>query len=126
MTKPEAFHVSHASDAEFKAGGLRSFFEYRDLGISKATGGRCMAQVIRARAGGEGHTGRHYHELECQLVYILKGWITFDYEDVGEVRLEAGSCVNQPPGIRHSEIDHSEDLELLEVTIPAEFTTVSI
>jgi len=120
---PAGFHVSHACGATFSAGGLRSFFEYRDLGIARATDGRCMAQVIRARPGGEGHTGRHFHELDLQLVYILKGWITFDYEGVGEVRLEAGDCVHQPPGIRHSEIDHSDDLELLEVTLPAEFTT---
>jgi mannose-6-phosphate isomerase-like protein (cupin superfamily) len=44
---------------------------------------------------------------------------------VGEVRLEAGSCVHQPPGIRHRELEHSEDLELIEIVLPAEFKTVT-
>ncbi|WP_235580573.1 hypothetical protein [Rhizobacter sp. Root404] len=28
---------------------------------------------------------------------MLKGWIEFEYEGQGTVRLEAGSCVHQPP-----------------------------
>jgi hypothetical protein len=31
--------------------------------------------------------------------------------------------VHQPPGIRHRELGHSEDLELLEVVLPADFKT---
>jgi hypothetical protein len=31
--------------------------------------------------------------------------------------------VHQPPGIRHVEIAHSEDVEILEITLPAEFAT---
>jgi hypothetical protein len=42
------------------------------------------------------------------------------------VRLEAGSCVHQPPGIRHREIGHSPDVELLEVVMPGEFATVEV
>jgi mannose-6-phosphate isomerase-like protein (cupin superfamily) len=42
------------------------------------------------------------------------------------VRLEAGSCVHQPPGIRHRELGHSEDLELLEVVLPADFKTETV
>ena len=56
-----------------KAGGLRSFFEYRDLGLSEATGGRYHAQVIRASAPCEDGTGPHRHALEFQMVYVLKG-----------------------------------------------------
>ena len=55
---------------------------------------------------------------------MLKGWIRFHYEGVGEVTLEAGSCVHQPPGIRHTELGHSDDLELIEIVLPAEFETV--
>ena len=33
------------------------------------------------------------------------------------------SCVVQPPGIRHAELAHSDDLEMLEVTSPAQFET---
>ena len=120
------FSVSHLKDSEFKADGLRAFFEYRDLGVKKATGGGAVAHVIRARPGGEFVARTHWHETEFQLVYVLKGWIKFDYEGVGEVLLEAGSCAYQPPGIRHRELGHSDDVELLEVVIPGEFKTVEL
>jgi quercetin dioxygenase-like cupin family protein len=50
--------------------------------------------------------------------------VEFEYADIGSVRLVAGSSVYQPPGIRHREVRHSDDLEMLEVTSPAEFATV--
>jgi mannose-6-phosphate isomerase-like protein (cupin superfamily) len=101
MSAP-GFVVTHAAQATFER-GLRSFFEYRDLGIRQAT-----------------------NETTFQLVYVLKGWIEFEYEGQGVVRLEAGSCVHQPPGIRHREIGHSPDVELLEVVMPGEFATVEV
>ena len=121
------FSVSHLRDAVFESQGLRAFFEYRGLGIEAATGGRVGAHVIRAKPGADhGGTGWHRHGLEVQVVYILKGWVRFDYEGVGEVLLEAGACVHQPPGIRHVEIAHSEDVEILEITLPAEFATEAV
>ncbi len=121
------FSVSHLRDAVFESAGLRAFFEYRDLGIKEATGGRVGGHVIRAKPGaGHGSTGWHRHALDVQLVYILKGWVRFDYEGVGEVLLEAGACVHQTPGIRHVEIAHSDDIEILEITLPAEFATEAV
>ena len=121
------FSVSHLRDAVFESEGLRAFFEYRDLGIKAATGGRVGAHVIRAKPGaGHGGTGWHRHGLDVQLVYVLKGWVRFDYDGVGEVLLEAGACVHQPPGIRHVEIAHSDDVEILEITLPAEFETEAV
>ena len=118
----EGFVASHERDARFER-GLRSFFEYRDLGIGQATGGQVVAHVIRAAAGSEFSSQPHRHETTFQLVYILKGWIEFEYEGQGRVRLEAGSCVHQPPGIRHRELGHSEDIEMLEVVMPGGFKT---
>ena len=116
------FIATHASDARFER-GLRSFFEYRDLGIQAATDGRVVAHVIRAAAGTEFSGQPHVHDITFQLVYVLKGWIEFEYEGQGIVRLEAGSCVHQPPGIRHREIGHSPDVEMLEIVMPGEFET---
>jgi len=117
------FSVSHADESPFRHDGLRPFFEYRDLGIREATGGKVNAHVIRARPGEPAPGGWHTHALEFQLVYVLKGWVKFAYEGQGEVVLRAGSCVHQPPGIKHVEIAHSDDLELIEITMPAEFET---
>lgn len=120
------FSASHAKDAVFRDDGLRSCFEYRDLGIAEATQGRAMAHVIRAKKGDDRGFGWHKHLLDFQIYYVLKGWIKFDYEGVGEVVAEAGSCVHQPPGIRHAELSHSDDLELIEITLPGTFKTVEV
>ncbi len=116
------FAVSHVRDAVFQR-GLRAFFEYRDLGIHQATDGRVVAHVIRAAAGGDFSSQPHLHRTSFQLVYVLKGWIEFEYEGQGPVRLEAGACVHQPPGIRHRELGHSDDVELLEIVMPGDFST---
>lgn len=116
------FAVSHARDAVFER-GLRAFFAYRDLGIRQATGGRVVAHVICAAESGAFSSQPHLHRTSFQLVYVLKGWIAFEYEGQGEVRLEAGDCVHQPPGIRHRELGHSDDLELLEIVMPGDFST---
>ena len=121
----EGFTVVHAQGATFER-GLRSFFEYRDLGVKRATQGRVEAHVIRAAAGSEFSSQAHLHKTAFQLVYVLKGWIEFEYEGQGRVRLEAGSCVYQPPEIRHRELGHSEDIEMLEVVLPGEFRTVEV
>lgn len=115
--------VSHGKDAGFSE-GLRGFFEYRDLGIKEATNGKVGAHVIRAVPGKHEVGDKHTHNLEFQLVYILKGWVKFWYEGKGDVTLEAGSCVHQPPGIKHQELAHSDDLEMIEITLPAEFETL--
>ena len=119
------FVATHAKEAVFSR-GLRSYFEYRDLGIRHATEGRVEAHVIRAAAGKAFSNQPHLHRTSFQMVYVLKGWIEFEYEGEGIVRLEAGSCVHQPPGIRHRELGHSEDVEMLEVVLPADFATEEV
>ena len=120
---PAGFSVVHAGDTDFEARGLRAFFEYRDLGIRDATRGRVGVHVIRARPGGDSVPEWHTHTVDFQTIYILKGWFKFEYEVYGEVTLHPGCCVHQPPGIRHREIAHSDDAELIEITLPAEFET---
>ena len=123
MWKGQAFTVCHADDGKFEGRGLRAFFEYRQLGIAEATGGKYGAHVIRAVPGRHSEAQWHTHELDFQMVYVTRGWVVFEYEGQGETTLRAGSCVLQPPGIRHREVTHSDDLELIEITSPAEFDT---
>ena len=125
----QAFCVSHADGSgTFKSnftGGLRAFFEYRNLGVDDATQGKYSANVIRAVPGRHAEPAWHIHHLDFQMIYILQGWVTFEYERQGEVTFRPGSAALQPPGIRHREIRHSDDLELIEITSPAEFKTES-
>lgn len=116
--------VRHAAESGFDR-GLRAFFEYRDLGIRDATRGAFGAHVVRAVPGQHADPKWHTHDLAFQMVYVLKGWVRFEYEDIGEVELRPGDCVHQPPRIRHREVAHSDNLELVEITGPAEFATAA-
>lgn len=120
------FAVSHKARSNFAQRGLRAYFEYRDLGIKRATRGKVIAHVIRARPGKAPHGQWHRHDCKVQFVYVLKGTAVFEYEGVGKVTMKPGSCFYQPPGIRHRELSHSKDLELLEIVAPANFRTVSL
>ena len=121
--KNQAFTIAHADAGKFEGAGLRPFFEYRELGISEATGGAYGAHVIRAVPGMESPATWHSHDLDFQMVYVTQGWVVFEYEKQGEHTLRAGSCVLQPPGIKHREVRHSDDMELIEITAPAGFAT---
>jgi mannose-6-phosphate isomerase-like protein (cupin superfamily) len=126
----QLFNASFAKDAVYKT-GLRSFMEYRDLGIEKATHGKFRAHVIRIKKdAGSAHelhtTGLHRHLCDFQMFYVLKGWIKFVYEGEGEYLFHAGDCVLQPAGIVHNELDCSDDLEVLEIYSPAMHETVVV
>ncbi len=120
---PAEFSFVRADDRQFKGEGLRPQFVYRDLGIKVATHGRAGAHVIRATRPPDGGTGPHRHTLDFQMVYVLKGRVSFWYEGRGRIDMGPGDCVHQPPGIRHELLDWSADMELLEITQPAEFPT---
>jgi hypothetical protein len=121
MPASQRFVVSHLDESDFKTGGLRDYSAYRDLGIAEATGGLAQADVIGMTAPFRPELGaRHYHDVQFQMVYCLKGWFQSDFEGVGVRRLEAGSCWLQPPGIRHAVVGGSDDCELLEIITPAQ------
>ena len=114
------------ADGTFRADGLRSYYEYRDLGIKAATGGAVVAHVIRARQGDNATGQWHAHDTGFQMYYVLKGWARFEYEGQGVKTVRPGDCVLQPPGIRHREIEHSADFELIEIVMPGDFATRAV
>jgi len=126
-SRPQTFTVSHHRDEDFDA-GLRAYSAYRDLGIARATGGLVQAHVIRMTKPFE--TGEvdvpHYHDVDFQMVYVLKGWFQSEFEGEGVHTFRAGSCWIQPPGIKHTVRGYSDDCELLEIVLPADFETVTL
>lgn len=101
----------------------RAGMEYRDL-IPDRVGGKVIASNIRLLADGPVADYVHYHKIEFQMIYCLKGWIEVVYEDQGPpFWLEAGDCVVQPPEIRHRVLFAEGGAEVLEVTMPAEHET---
>ncbi len=125
--KAQRFTVSHLNEKDFKRDGLRPYAKYRDLGIAKATGGLAQAQVIRLVPPCTDEVRkRHTHAVELQLIYVLKGWIKNEFEGHGEQLMRAGTSWLQPPNIKHTVLDYSDDCEMLEVIVPAKFDTVEV
>ena len=123
----QTFTVSHHEEGDFRA-GLRNYAKYRDLGISRATDGMVQAHVIRfvPPSRPEEVAKRHYHDVDFQMVYVLKGWLRSEFEGRGEVLLRQGACWIQPPRIKHTVLEYSDDCEVLEIIMPAEFETVML
>ena len=117
--------VSLLKDAEFKTDGLRDYFEYRDLGVTEVTGGKFVARVVRTHSGQPVSAGWHIHYADFRLLYVLKGWLKFHYKELGTFTLNAGDAIFQAPD-PHTEIEHSDDVEVLEVASPADFQTEEI
>ena len=108
--------------AAFTRDGPRADVEYRDLGWSKASHGAIGAKHIRAIRPFDAATGWHWHDMTGHFVYVLKGWIAFRYAGVeGEVVVRAGSSLSQPAGVAHNVVGRADDLELIEINLPAEF-----
>ena len=120
--------ISHHREEDFKADGLRAYAKYRDLGIAGATGGLAQAHVIRliGPCNPAEVSKLHFHDVEFQMVYVLKGWVKTYMEGQGETLMQEGSAWTQPPRIKHLIMDYSDDVELLEVILPAEFKTVEL
>ena len=68
----------------------------------------------------------HYHDVDFQMVYVLKGWIKTEFDGQGAIVMRAGSCWIQPPRIEHKVLDYSDDCEVLEIILPADFKTVEL
>jgi mannose-6-phosphate isomerase-like protein (cupin superfamily) len=115
------------SDADFTQDGPRADAEYRDLGLAEATDGRIGARHIRALGPFAQETGWHWHDMTGHFVYVLKGWIRFRFQGILEaVTVSAGGCLSQPAGVPHNVIERSDDLELIEINMPARFGTFDL
>jgi mannose-6-phosphate isomerase-like protein (cupin superfamily) len=125
--KKQTFVASHHSPDAF-AQGLRRYAQYRDLGIAAATMGMVRAHVIKfvppfipAEV-----SKPHYHDVQFQMIYVLKGWMKSEFEGQGAITMREGSCWLQPPKIKHTVLGYSDDCEVLEIILPADFDTVEL
>ena len=120
--------ISHHREEDFKSDGLRAYAKYRDLGVAAATHGLAQAHVIRLQGPCDPAevSKLHFHAVDFQMVYVLKGWVKTYMDGQGETLMKEGSAWTQPPKIKHMILDYSDDVELLEVILPAEFRTVEL
>lgn len=126
-TALSALAADELSDAAFTRDGPRADVEYRELCLARATGGRIGARHIRAIRPFDTETGWHWHDMTGHFVFVLKGWITFRFAGVDEpVTVRHGGCLSQPAGVAHNVVARSDDLELIEINMPAEFATTEL
>ena len=125
--RKHTFVASHLREEDFD-GGLRRYAKYRDLGMSQATGGMVQAHVVRfvPPCRPEEVSKLHFHDVEFQMVYVLKGWIKTELDGQGAITMQTGSAWSQPPRIKHKVLDYSDDCEVLEIVLPADFKTVEL
>lgn len=117
-----SYQVRRLEDSEPWVIG-RAGMMYRDL-IGDRLGGSIIASHIRIPDGGPVPDMVHYHTIGFQLIYCLSGWVRLVYEDQGPpFILKAGDCVTQPPKIRHRVLEASDNLEVLEIGVPAHHMT---
>lgn len=116
-------HLARSEEA-FTRDGPRPDVEYRDLGWAAASRGAIGAKHIRAIRPFEAETGWHWHDMAGHFIYVLKGWIAFSYAGIDDiVRVAAGSSLSQPAGVAHNVVGRSDDLELIEINLPAGYGT---
>jgi len=116
------FVVARASSPDYVK-GRRDFFKYRELGVTGASEGDMRAQVTIGTQGLTRPTGWHYHVCDGQFIYMLKGWVELEFEGSGTVRLEAGDSAYIPGNLPHNEIRAADELEILEISVPAAMGT---
>ena len=122
LRTPMTLTISRKSNPVYKE-GRRVFFKYRDLGVADATGGTMRAQIMEAITGMTEPTGWHVHHCEAQFIYIIKGWVELEFEDGTRTRLEAGDSAVIPGEMKHNEFGTSDDVAILELSIPGPMGT---
>ncbi len=117
-----SFVLQKAGDDSWGTG--RTGMQYREL-IPDRLGGRYIASHIRIPNGGPVPDYVHHHHVRFQTIYCYKGWAKVVYEDQGPpFVMEAGDCVLQPPHIRHRVLECSDNMEVIEISCPAEHETL--
>ena len=94
----------------------RNGFESRELGIAAATNDLAGARVIRPLH--EGKPQRSSHKGELLFIFVLQGELTLNCKGQ-DARLAARDSFVVPPDTEHELREYSNDLQLLEVTLPA-------
>jgi quercetin dioxygenase-like cupin family protein len=123
---------AHATWGEWRLPG----WEARETGIGEATGGVAEVRVVRPVRPVRGQRERFAREVEAKAAerwrhsadvwfgFVLVGEVTFCAEDRADVVLAAGDAITVPPSVATALVDATDDLELLEVALPARFATV--
>lgn len=110
------------ADSYIVGDGPRSFFSYRDLGATAASGGRMHVHVVGIAAQPPGGTGWHDHSMD-QFFMPFTGELEITVENIGTVKMHRGDAMYIPAGIRHNVTGFTLDYTVVEVCIPTKYDT---
>ena len=96
-------------------------FEMRDTGIGTATGGLGGVRVLRRAAGVALDTRAQRHDTEFCHYFVLSGSVSLRVDGI-VLSLAEDDSLAIPGGMAYRMEDASADLELLEITLPAQFS----
>ena len=97
-------------------------FSACDTGIAVATGGVANAQVARHTGSGS-DAAETSHDADILFTFVLEGGMTLRVPERETCELRAGDAFVLPPGLRSAYERCTDDLELLEVSLPDAFAT---
>lgn len=110
----QRFVFNQAKEATW-APHARSGFVARDTTIASNTKGVAGVQVLRR---GEGAPDWHSHDADIHFTFVMEGALTLEGEGRDPHALTAGDAFVIPPGMPTRYAAPSDDVELLEVTLP--------
>ncbi|MFZ3580861.1 cupin domain-containing protein [Loktanella sp. DJP18] len=110
----QRFVHSRAQDAVWRASGWSGLVA-RDTGISDGTQGVAGVRVLRR---GGGPTAPMRHDADIHFTFVMDGTCRLQAEGQDARDLSAGDAFVSPPGMAVCLAAPSDDLELLEVTLP--------
>lgn len=117
----QRFRRHTARDAVWSPARLPGFSAC-DTGIAAATGGVANAQVAR-RTKGSSDAAETSHDADILFTFVLEGGMTMRVPERETSELRAGDAFVLPPGLRSAYERCTDDLELLEVSLPGAFVT---
>ncbi len=109
-----------ASEAAWESGRLPGF-EMRKTGVGEATRGLAGVRIARRTPGAP--MPRTRHDADIVFAFVRAGSLSVRVGGGATHALAAGDAFALPRGRRVGLLNAADDLEVLEVTLPAHFTT---
>ncbi|MFQ5768087.1 MAG: cupin domain-containing protein [Acidobacteriota bacterium] len=119
----QRFHHHEAAEAAwqpYRFPGITA----RDTGLAAATGGIAGVQVLRLSKASA--TRPQSHDADLFFTFVLQGAALLDLGEQSGMRLRAGDSFVVPAGLPHKLTVQAEELEILQVTLPAAFNSSAV
>ena len=110
----QRFVFNQAKGAVYEPSDLPGFVA-RDTTISANTTGVADVRVLRR---GEGDTVWRAHDADIHVTFVMEGSMVLEGEGKDPYSLSPGDAFVIPPGMQTRYADPSDDIEMLQVTLP--------